>query len=390
MPDHRFAYLAQGTLRRLGGRDELIESEFGKSLRDRAIQIQNRHAWKSQGRGAQFMTGMLWPAVAGDPAAFRIAITSVTAGRTPGDLWYSLETPEISGVFAVGTDGREQRIFHTSDFRIRHVSLSPDGARLAVSTFHNNFTAHLAVLDVDGTDFQEATDGDSVDLAPRWVPAAGGKLVFQSAGLGRDTGGRLAGLGPFTVQELDLNSGEMRCLAEDADFDLLGPQKTADGSLYYIRRPHSSRLAKLNPLHALKDTLLLPFRIAFAIFQFFNFFSVRYTGKPLSTSKGGLQKQPDLKQMMVWGNVLDAEAAAREHGMGDAEAPSLVPSSWRLIRHSPDGNTDVLAKNVLAFDLAADGAVLYSNGSGIYRIAPGGGRPERLLAAKMIEQVAAL
>jgi hypothetical protein len=58
----RFAYLEQGKLRlHAGGAGVTVESEFGRSLRERAAQIQHRHAWKTQGRGAQFMTGMLWP-----------------------------------------------------------------------------------------------------------------------------------------------------------------------------------------------------------------------------------------------------------------------------------------------------------------------------------------
>ena len=388
MPDVAFAYLAQGRLHRVRTSEETIESEFGRSLRERAVQIHNRHAWKTQGRGAQFMTGMLWPAQAGDPAAFRVAITSMAPGKSPGELWYSLETPDVSGLFILGPDGREQRVFHTADFRLRHVSLSLDGEHLAASVFHNDFTSNIAVLETGGTGFQEATDGDSVDIAPRW--SAPRRIVFQSAGLGRDAAGRFAGLGPFAIQELDLDSGEMRCLAEDPAADLLGPNKTAGGDLFYIRRPHSSQFAKVSPLHALKDTVLFPFRMAFAIFQFFNFFSMRYTGKPLSTSRGAMQKQPDLKQMMVWGNLINADAAARENGTGDDDTPAMVPSSWQLVRESPSGAKQVLAKNILAFDVSPSGDVLYSNGSGIYRLPATGGRPDRLVTAKMIEQVAAL
>jgi len=143
-------------------------------------------------------------------------------------------------------------------------------------------------------------------------------------------------------------------------------------------------------LGALKDTALFPFRMAHAIFQFFNFFSMRYTGKPLATGKGAAQRQPDLKQMMVWGNLIDADRAARENQLGQTDAPDLVPSSWQLVRRSPDGETQVLAKGILSFDIADDGALVYSNGSAIHRRPGGGGREERILVGKMIEQVTAL
>lgn len=391
MPDQHLAYLAQGKLHLRGDNGvNMVESAFGRSLRERAAQIQHRHAWKTQGRGAQFMTGALWPAQGRDPGEFRIAITSIANGREPGELLYSLETDDVSGIFRVDRDGVEQRLFHTADFRVRHIAMEPSGSSIAASIFRNNFTSNLAVLQVEGTDFFEATDGDSFDIAPRWVPGPHRRLVFQSAGLGRDGTGRFCGLGAFAVQQIDLNSGEMECLAEEPGHDLLGPQRTADGALYYIRRPHQSVQGKLSPVSALRDTALFPFRMGFAIFQFFNFFSMRYTGKPLATSKGAMQRQPDLKQMLVWGNLIDADRAARENGPADTDAPDLVPASWQLVRRSPDGATEVLAASVLSFDIAADQSILYSNGSSIHRIAPGASRGERILVGSMIEQVTAL
>jgi hypothetical protein len=102
------------------------------------------------------------------------------------------------------------------------------------------------------------------------------------------------------------------------------------------------------------------------------------------------QRQPDLKQMMVWGNLIDVDSAARQDRLGDAEAPSLAPSSWQLVRQCSSGRKEVLAKGVLSFDMARDGSLLYSNGSAIHRIGAGGGQAERILVGKMIEQVTAL
>lgn len=384
------AYLAQGKLHwQSGGSFRELESRFGRSLRDRAAQIHNRHAWKMQGTGSQFMRGMLWSGMEHDPAAFRISMTSVTRGRVPDEILYSLETDEISGVFAVDASGAEQRLFHTADFRVRHLAMHPEGDVIAASVCHSDPTANLALLNADGSDLREISEGDSMDLAPRWVPGPRRCLVFQSAGLGRDAAGRFSGTAPFAVQQLDLESGEITTLAEDPDADLLGPQKAADGALYCIRRPRPARRAPLDPFGIVKDTVLFPFRLSFAVFQFFNFFSMRYTGRPLSASRGAAQRLPDFRRMMVWGNLIDVDRAARENRDGDPDAPALVPSSWQLVRQSPEGK-QVLAKGVLSFDVTPDGSVLYSNGSAVHRLAPGSGRSERLLVGSMIEQVAAL
>jgi len=384
------AYISQGKLhlQRDGG-PQTVESSFGRSLRDRAVQIHNRHAWKAQGRGAQYMRGVLWADTARDPGEFRIAVTSVTRGRNPGEVLYTLETDEISGVFALDATGFEQRLFHTADFRVQDIDVHPEGAAIALSARYGNGTANLAVLNMDGSDFTEVSEGDSVDQAPRWAPGSGRRLVFQSAGAGREAGGRFSEFSPFAVHRLDLDSGEISCLAEDAKFDLLGPQMAGDGVLYYIRRPYASRQPAINPVTAVTDVALLPFRLLFAVFQFVNFFSMKYTGRPLSTSGGAARKNQDVKRMMAWGNLIDAERAAREDRLGEQDAPSMVPSSWQLMRQSPNG-AEVMAKGVLSFHIARDGSVIYTNGSAVHSIRPNGERGERIMVGAMIEQVAAL
>jgi hypothetical protein len=91
--------------------------------------------------------------------------------------------------------------------------------------------------------------------------------------------------------------------------------------------------------------------------------------------------------MMVWGNMLDADKAADR---ADDGTPALVPKSWELIRRLQDSSTEeVVAKSVLCYDLYSDGSVLYSNGSGIYRVDTKGS-VERLAKDALIEQVVAV
>jgi hypothetical protein len=59
------------------------------------------------------------------------------------------------------------------------------------------------------------------------------------------------------------------------------------------------------------------------------------------------------------------------------------------VRRGRNGDTDVIASNVLTFDLASDGSALYSDGVAISRIGPDGSS-ERLLQAELIEKVLAL
>jgi hypothetical protein len=234
----------------------------------------------------------------------------------------------------------------------------------------------------DEAGFGEATEGDSLDTAPRWIPGEGRRLVFQSAGIGRDRHGNFAGLAPFSIQLLDIDSGEMKALVEDSANDLLTPQMTSDGTVYYIRRPYTTG-REINPLRMLKDIVLFPFRLGNAIFHYLQVFSMIYTGKKLTGAGGPQARQLDTKEMMIWGNRVSAELMAKS----DEEAPDLVPKSWQLVRQRKDYDPEVIAKGVLAYDLSPDGSLVYSNGSAIFMRNPEG-QTRRVHIERLIEQVA--
>jgi hypothetical protein len=131
--------------------------------------------------------------------------------------------------------------------------------------------------------------------------------------------------------------------------------------------------------------VLLPFRLLYAFFQFLNFFTVRYTGNTLTSAGNVRQRHADIRKMMVWGNLIDADKAT---GRSGSDAPALVPKSWELVRRC-DSHEEVVARGVLSFDLYGDGSVLYSDGSGIYRLDPQG-VAQCLTKDALIEQVVAV
>jgi hypothetical protein len=385
MPGPAVAFLSNRKLHvRQDGTTRVIESEFERSVRERAASIERRHAWKSQGRGAMFMGGA-FAAQSDVRNQVPVLLTGLAAGPS-GALLYCMETDAVSGIFLRDAEGIETRLFHTADFRVRHAALHPDGVNLAATAFHKtDLRSNIAVLPVHGTDFSEVTEGDSFDQLPRWVPGAKRRLVFQSAGIGRDAAGRFAGLGPCAIQQLDLDSGDLDEIASENGHDLLQPRQSEDGSLYYIRKPYESGIPDTSLVGSLKDATLFPFRMARAIFQYFNVFSMMYTGKPLVTNRGAVQKQLDPRQAFIYGNLARAQMAAPQ----EDDTHSRVPSSWELIRRAPGGQCETIAGGVLTFDLAPDGSVLYCDGSSITRLAPDG-RSERILKADSIDQILAL
>lgn len=387
---HSFAYLSQGELYLKLGDDPIraVDSRFGQSVRDRAMQIQNRNSWKTQGSGARFMSGgLLWRGQDRDVAEMPIMITGISTGCQSGELLYSLTTSDIGGVFLLrNRASEEQRLLHTADFRVRRLAASAGRDRVACVMQHKGQTSSIAIMNADGTDLREVTQGDTIDDAPRWVPGSSHEIVFQSSAIGRNRAGLAVAQAPFVIHKLDLEAGSVTTLAEDPKFDLLQPMMAADGTLYFVRRPYHDPSKAVSPWRAVLDFILLPFRLLFAVFQFLNFFTVRYTGNTLTTAGNARQKHADIRKMMVWGNLIDADKSANQD---DSDTPALVPKSWELVRRSPDGRDDVIAKGVLSFDLYPDGSVLYSNGSAVFRL-DADGKSERLAKAGLIEQVIAI
>jgi hypothetical protein len=389
MPELEVAFLSKYKLHvRKNGVTQAVESEFERTVRDRTASIERRHAWKTQGRGAMFM-GRFEPPQAGARDATPVLLTGLAAGPE-GAILYSMETDSVSGVFMLDVMGTETRLFHTAEFRIRHAALHPDGAMLAATAFYKEgFRSNIVVLPLHGTDLSEVTEGDSLDQAPRWVPGPGRRIVFQSAGVGRDVAGRFVGLGPCTIQQLDLDSGDLEEIASETGYDLLQPRQTGDGTLFYIRKPYESASSQgslaTSLLSSMTDATLFPFRMARAVFQYFNIFSMMYTGKPLVTDKGAVQRPTDPRQLFINGNLANARMA---HPQED-EARARALSSWELVRRRPGGQTESIARNVLAFDIAADGSLVYSAGSSIVRIGPDGSS-ERVLQGEWIDQVLVL
>jgi hypothetical protein len=84
--------------------------------------------------------------------------------------------------------------------------------------------------------------------------------------------------------------------------------------------------------------------------------------------------------------LIEAERTMR--AAPQEEAPDLVPKDWELVHRTPAGAERVIARGVLSYDLLPDGAVLYSNGSAVFKTAPGGS-PERVLKHNFIERIVA-
>ena len=437
----KIAYLAEGKLYLHDGgpsdAPRLVESPFVQGILDRVERSRERNDWKNQGMGwnvraGGFMglPGMGGAGPGGAPAETRrVRFTGVAAGGA-GRLLYALDTDHVGGLFCRDlAEDHERRLMHRQQFRARDVTRRASDGMLALSLHREDGTAHLAVISEEGRGLREVTEGDAVDEAPSWSDDDARTLLFQSAGIGRNAAGFAAALGPYAVQALDLDAGRVTTLVEDEAHDHLQPRRAA-GALYFIRRPYQPGGQPVSPGRVALDVLLFPFRLARAVVHFLNFMSIMFSRKPLITAAGPPKEGPDQRYVMLWGKVIDAERILKRGRRRPGGNDALVPKDWQLVRR-PLGGADgavgdgtggerggdgagadaaagaaaeqVLAQGVVAFDVAADGRVVYTNGSRVFQLDPAGGpsaasgksaaaaatpEPRELTRGNLIERVA--
>lgn len=384
MPD--LAYVARGKLFvRLGDEEPReVESAFAAKVATRTASMARKNAWKSQGRGARFMMGlggaMPEDALEAEPTGTPVRYTGLSRGRFPAELLYSLSTGPVSGVF-VFSEGHEDRLFHGADHEVVTPVVRADGDMIACSARFKDGRYHIAVMKGDGSDLTQLTEGDAMDTHPAWGSAPN-RIIYASSGLGYDATGRVVDVSPSTIHELDIEKGETRCIAEAKDAELGLPRVGKDGTLYYVRRPRA-KLAPFSFFQALVDIVSFPWRMLWAIVQYFNFFSIRYTGKPLLSAGTKKQRHADMRQLYVMGNMVNAAQDAKDDDDG------ALPATWELVARRPDGTERVAARRVLAYDVADDGSIVYSNGKAVFHVAPGGAET-KLVAEDAVTDVLAL
>ena len=373
-----------------GAAPSQIESPFAKELIARDAQSRRTTAWKNAPREQQsgmIPSASLWgqrgPAAEGGVLAARFE--QVRPGDDADTLYYLLAVGDTLGLFRrhLGED-REVRLFHRTGWACNGFAYNPDDKRLILAARNANGSAHLEVYDEEGTRRGTITDGDCVDSAPSLVPGRSRTVVYQSSGVARHPqSGLMMAIGHGCVHLLDYGSGRMETLLDDARFDFVAPCMDAQGALYAIRRPADKPQHERAGL-ALKDTLLMPFRLAKAVFGYLNFFTMVYGKEPLRSAGGPRTPalDQDLGKLWLHGRMIELSKVKTDPQYGG----NLVPGNWELIRVARAGAApEVLARHVAGFDLRADGVVVYTNGYDIIELDAG---QRRTLARQ--EQVADL
>ena len=348
---------------------EQIQSPFGQKIIDQTARLHQKNEWNATKQNTD---------------AKQVNITSVSMCPDDSMFYYILKTDSTGGLFAYDSDiNEETRLFHRENFAAKDLDINRKTKEFICSQQSANGTSSIILISEDGKDIKEITGGDSIDDSPSWIPGDQRRILFQSTGIARNKAGNAAGRGTTTTQALDLDNNRMTTVLEDDRYDFLQPHISIDGYLYYIRRPYKENQCRQEA--PVIDFLLFPFRLLRAIFNYLNFFSLSYSTKTLATASGSETQADDLKTVVLKGTVINREKAINS-GVKIMGVPSLVPSSWELVRRDEDNKEEVIAKNVAAFDIGHDGTIIYSNGYGVFKL-DDQNKPELVLKNKLIEDL---
>jgi hypothetical protein len=362
-PPVQIGWVSNGKLFVQGGYGAVqeIASPYAQQAMDRAERNREKNAWK---KGTTFGV-----AANGNYRDFEretdpILISSARF-TSEGKLLYFQADQGMGGLFSYDiASGQEERLLHRQQLQLQDMNLSPSGQLIYCTLQSRNGASHIASMSASGDGLRELTGGDTIDSAPSGVPGEEGVVIYQSAGIARNQQGAWAGVGHVTLQELNTTTGRITPVLDDPRYDFLSPRVAADGALFFIRRPYEP--PQYSAGNVVLDTIFFPFRLLRAVFHYLNFFSLMYSRKPL-TGAGGAPMQADLKNIVLQGKRIDAERALRkEASIGGV--PSLVPSSWQLVRRTRSGAETVVASNVSSFDITPNGAIVYSNGRGMFAL----------------------
>ncbi len=255
-------------------------------------------------------------------------VVGITRGRSHGQLYYAVRIPEGTAVLAQEPGVRdEQQLFLAVDARISELDFSFADEALACTVEGPRGTAAIGSFADDGKGVRTVTEGDVVDRCPRWDrPGGRAELVYASAGIGRTKSGAWGGLSPFAVNRLRFADSSVEVLLSDARFDYLSPIATSESELYALRSPYRVP-AKAGSFAAVTAAIL------------------------------GIFRAPE-------------------------RPTSSAPHGRELQLSTPQG-VRTIAQGVEAFDVAANGDVVYATSAGVFRLAPRGAA-EPLLVSELV------
>lgn len=369
---HTVAFIASGKLYLCSHDTKPVEFEspFLTKIEENKAQRAQSTSWMESSNSWNLSCGAqsVIPGAGGCEASSRPSQIA-TLTRTPDGFGYLAYAQTVCAMLSLdANDLSENRLKHSTDPIARTIAMSPDGQSNAMSIANEDGTAHIAIARGGFSNPQCITFGDVIDDAPSFNPIQPSKLLYHSAGIGRNANGEPFGLGPSSIHEVDLDLDQVTTRIEHDSFDYLSPKVSLDGDLYCLRRPWQLSRPQ-STISSVKDMILMPIRLGGLLLYLAHSLSKMLTNKPILPKFDQQRMAQPSSSMHIWNQWVSQERSKKKQDKHN----SMVPKDWTLIRISrSDGEQSemTIADHVAAFDIASDGSVIYTNGSKIWKIHP--------------------
>ena len=375
----KIMYISNGSLGMYDGSSARpVASQRVEQLARTLRQLEQQHAWKTEGEGAKFMHQHNPYANAAEQMRGKVTavaphhegiIYAVDLGRTGGMYTknpFDPDEPEGLVTSAVG--------FYARDM-VRH------GDSIYAS-IREGAESHIVRIDPENGRYESLTEGDTLERHP-FIREDGLEIYFDMCGYARDDENRIIARGPSGIACMDISSGEIRELYSDPDTEFL-KYSHIGGVQRMLVRPYKAKHAE-NPL----GCLLAPFYAVVGFVHFFSSINAARKGKsaPLAAGKSEAARYPDEK-ITIDGIRIDPKIIAREQQKHKDEYPGLLPRDWQLVAIQPDGSLQTLQHGVLDYLPLDDGGYIYSNGAHVFQVNAAGERKllfkERLVSDMLL------
>ncbi len=357
------AFVSDGRLYICDERGELkeITSKFAREKTENAEYQRARHGWKSSADGSSpyFNSQIVWGGQAANAYVTNFRFKSVMCGDAD-TLYYVLTNNSMTGLFRYEiSEGYETRLFHRRDFIEFGVDYSPVQQQFVAAVATETGSVGLERMNAEGQYEETITAGDARDSNPSFSKQYPGHVLYQTAGIGRDHEGNVMAFSSEAINKIDLETGQITGLLSDERFDFMLPRDDAQGNLYCIRRPYQHPGYR-SPLHMLWYAVTFPFRFVVAVVRFLDAFTKLFGAEPMKPAGPDVRPPIQNKYVHVLGQTVDLAKVDKKSSI--AGEPSLVPASWELVKFTPDGMFEVIARKVVSYDLDANGCLYYTDG----------------------------
>lgn len=380
------------------GKGEPVPDGVYEGYLRRVTDSAKRNEWKNTGSGAKF-TGVYEPGSDAASVASSVRSNVYCVGGFDGKLLFSERIGESCAIYRKNSVSDMSEVIAYSDTAYSLDSFDVYSGKVAVSAAYASYS-HIGTVDISGRGgVRIITEGESHDRNPYFDRSDPNVLYYESAGIllsGEDENEgevrfitpasimnsvrRATETGPSAIVRIDFTNSSLDYILENENTSYLKPSTDKNGTLYFIKRPYMLDTRKREG--CLVSLIMIPVRLIKAIGGFFNFFSMKYSGRTL-TDGASKAKGKDERQIFIDGNLIDAEKSLKENA--GEQNPGVIPKSFELCR-LVNGKEEKVKSGVIAYTFDADGNLVYSNGSSIIRLSPYG-REERLVNDRSAEGV---